>query len=80
MNVITSWNSTLQFFDSQAVVGPMGNGFIAMQDDTLIQSEGGKTKPISYGLKLVIVRLEMQATARAEVPMHGWGLDIRESH
>ena len=58
----------------------MGNGLIAMHDDTLIQSEGEKRKPISYGLNLVIVQLEMQVTVRTEVPRHVLGLDNRESH
>src|SRR5215471_8498394 len=73
MKMIHSWNSTLGFFYPRPVVGSTGNGMIAMHDDTLIQSEGGKRKPISYGLNSVIVRLEMQVTVRAEVPRHGWG-------
>src|SRR5215471_18211478 len=68
--MIHSWNLILP---SSTRYGVHGDGMNAMHDDTLIQSEGGKRKPISYGLNLVIVRLEMQVTVRAEVPRHGWG-------
>ena len=57
----------------------MGNGLIAMHDDTPIQSDGGKRKPISYGLNLVIVRPETQETVRIEVRGMGGGSIIEKA-
>src|SRR5215472_7909840 len=76
MKMVHSWNSTLGFFHPQTIVGSMGKGLIAMHDDSLIHSEGGNRNPISYGLSMVIVRLEKRVTVQTEVQRHWCGLDI----